>query len=166
LNRRSESSRVEIVELLDELLRLAEEFDKQGVEYALCGGLAMNVHGFTRGTIDIDFLVLEASLPQAKIAASAAGFDFETGWIPISDKSAPRVLRLLKIDGSEYLTLDLLLANSDLNEVWSGRLRSSLAGKSLTVVSKEGLIRMKSTSTRDKDRMDVKSLVGESGGNL
>ena len=125
----------------------------------------MNVHGSNRGTIDIDFLLLEASLPNAKVAASAAGFDFETGWIPISDKSAPRVLRLLKIDGSEYLTLDLMLVDEALNEVWSDRILSSLAGKPLTVVSKEGLIRMKSTSTRAKDQMDVKLLLSESGGN-
>jgi hypothetical protein len=152
------------VELLDELLLLVGEFDSHKVEYALCGGLAVGIHGIVRATIDIDLLILDTSLEDAKVSASAAGFEFETGWIPIPDPHAPRVYRLLKIVGSEYLILDLMLVNDDLQEIWMDRIDSVVAGKPISVVSKAGLIRMKSKSNRAKDLLDVENLRELDGG--
>jgi hypothetical protein len=146
------------LELLDELLLLVSEFEARGVPYALCGGLAVNIHGIVRTTIDIDFLIPGDSLEEAKVACVAAGFDFESGWIPIGDPTAPRVYRVLKIIDTEYLMLDLILVNEGLEGIWSRRIRTVISGKPISLVSKEGLIEMKSTSKRNKDRSDVESL--------
>jgi len=42
--------------LLEELDQITTAFDKGGVEYAVCGGLALTIHGFPRATCDIDVL--------------------------------------------------------------------------------------------------------------
>lgn len=152
------------MELLDELLLLVGEFETRGVPYALCGGLAVNIHGIVRTTIDIDFLIPSNSLEDAKVACVAAGFDFESGWIPIGDPTAPQVYRVLKIVGTEYIMLDLILVNEGLAEIWSKRIRTTISGKPITVVSKEGLIEMKLSSKRAKDRGDVEGLRGLDGG--
>ncbi|HLO00218.1 MAG TPA: hypothetical protein VK208_17295 [Pyrinomonadaceae bacterium] len=45
-----------MVDILDELRNLVAVLDENGIEYALCGGMAMGVHGRARTTIDIDLL--------------------------------------------------------------------------------------------------------------
>ena len=44
-------------DLVAELQSIARAFDRDGVEFALCGGLAVAVHGHVRATKDIDLLV-------------------------------------------------------------------------------------------------------------
>ena len=48
--------------LLKELSALVSALDENEIEYAVCGGLAMAVHGFARATLDIDLLIRPESL--------------------------------------------------------------------------------------------------------
>jgi hypothetical protein len=41
----------------DKVLQVVEAFDREGVEYKLFGGVAVNFHGVARGTEDADFFV-------------------------------------------------------------------------------------------------------------
>ncbi len=50
------------VDLEQELISLAAVLASEGIPYALCGGLALAVHGFQRATKDIDFLVPVAAI--------------------------------------------------------------------------------------------------------
>jgi len=50
------------------------EFKKEGIEYALCGGLAMAVYAFPRATLDIDILIKPETLEKAKDIAKRLGF--------------------------------------------------------------------------------------------
>jgi hypothetical protein len=45
------------LDLIAELEALVSALDAEKVEYALCGGLALAVHGYPRATKDIDLLV-------------------------------------------------------------------------------------------------------------
>ena len=40
--------------LTDELLELLARLTDAGIDYAVCGGLAMAVHGYPRATMDIE----------------------------------------------------------------------------------------------------------------
>ena len=51
-----------MLDITDELKALVNELNRHQIEYALCGGLAMGVHGRTRATVDIDLLILSESL--------------------------------------------------------------------------------------------------------
>ena len=51
--------------LLQELLDVTSDLERNGIEYAVCGGLALTIHGFTRATFDIDVLIREESLEKA-----------------------------------------------------------------------------------------------------
>jgi nucleotidyltransferase AbiEii toxin of type IV toxin-antitoxin system len=42
---------------LDKLLSVAEAFNREGVEYIVFGGAAVNLHGIFRATEDVDFFV-------------------------------------------------------------------------------------------------------------
>ena len=39
------------------LRRLSKDLEQEGIEYAIIGGMALNVHGYKRETVDVDVLV-------------------------------------------------------------------------------------------------------------
>jgi hypothetical protein len=83
--------------LLDELSQLIFALNENHIEYAVCGGLSMAVHGFARATLDIDVLIREESLEKAYQIAAAKGFDIRG--LDISFKeSAVEIRRVSKID--------------------------------------------------------------------
>lgn len=59
-------------------------------------------------------------------------------------------------DGADYLTLDLLVVNDTLNEVWEVREAYDWHGAKIAVVSKAGLAAMKRIAGRDQDLLDLK----------
>ena len=60
----------------DEVLRTWKEFfEREGVRYALIGGLAMSAWGSSRSTDDVDFVVEAAAQPLVLEFAEAQGFE-------------------------------------------------------------------------------------------
>ena len=67
------------MKLKDELLKIVVRLDQAGIDYALCGGLAVAVHGHPRMTKDIDILIRPESLEAAKAALADIAYDLESG---------------------------------------------------------------------------------------
>jgi hypothetical protein len=70
---------------------LLQKFDQQNVQYALIGGFAMHVAGFTRATKDIDFLVKSQDLPKIRRIMEQLGYqltheseEFSNYWHPMA----------------------------------------------------------------------------------
>jgi len=99
------------VNLKVELLGVVKALRDGGVPYALCGGMAVVLHGFPRLTRDIDLLIRPQDLEAAKAALAACDFIIAAGIIPF-DLGRPherQVYRVSKAIGDELLTVDLLL---------------------------------------------------------
>lgn len=144
--------------LLDELNYLVSSFDKNGIEYAVCGGLAMAVHGFARATLDIDLLIRPESLEQAYGVGKEHGYDIRGLDISFKER-AVEIRRISKIDDEgEVLSLDLLLVTPHVEDVWAEKEKVDFAGKKLTVVSRTGLIKMKTLAGRAQDIADIERL--------
>ena len=141
--------------LESELRQLVQRFNDAKIEYALCGGMAVALHGYPRFTKDIDFLVPSESLNRAIEVAATAGFLDDSGRIPFPDSD---VYRILKIEGSEYRILDLLVPKSLDTLAWKQRQWFDWNGLPICSVSREGLIEMKLAAGRDIDRIDIKQL--------
>lgn len=62
-------------ELIEEMDRASTALEAGGVAYALCGGLALAIHGHPRLTQDIDILVRAEELSRAADIARGIGFD-------------------------------------------------------------------------------------------
>jgi hypothetical protein len=152
------------MDIVDELLNVVRALEAAGAKYAVCGGLAVAIHGRPRLTVDIDLIVPASEMPMAIDAAKRAGFDLETGWVSFPDRSlgTGRLFRLAKVRGSEFLTLDLLELASTENPIWKGRMEQTLREQKAMVLSQDGLITMKSSSDRTKDRLDIEMLRNES----
>jgi hypothetical protein len=137
---------------LRELIRL---FNAENVRYALCGGMAVGIHGYPRFTQDIDFLIPPESLDQARAVAAKAGFLDESGRIPFADSD---VYRVVKIEGAEFRMLDLLVPKRLDTIAWTRRQWFDWNGLPICVVSAEGLVEMKRVAGRDVDLLDIKNL--------
>ena len=144
--------------LLEELSQLISALDENEIEYAVCGGLALAIHGFARATLDIDVLIQPESLEEAyKIAAEK---EFDIRGLDISFKErAVEIRRVSKIDDNgEVLSLDLLLVTPQVEDVWETRETIDFLGNKLVVVSQKGLIKMKTLAGRPQDLADIERL--------
>jgi hypothetical protein len=146
----------------EELDRFRRALNGAGIEYALCGGLAMAMHGHPRATVDIDILVLEQDLPRIEELAADQGFILKARPMDF-DKGAMRIRRISKIDPSygEVLMLDLLLVTPASQHVWETRESREWLGEPLKVVSPEGLISLKQGRMSLQDQADIARLRGE-----
>lgn len=149
-----------VIDLEAELATVVEALSHEGVSYALCGGLALAVHGRPRATKDIDLLVEASEVARAMAALQRAGFTLRAGPIPLGAKTPfPQVLhRATKVVGSSHLTVDLLEVSPSYRAAWDSRMALRWRGRDLSVVSRSGLMDMKAKSTRLKDQADIEAL--------
>lgn len=147
--------------LLDELSQIISALDENEIEYAVCGGLSMAIHGFARATLDIDVLIRPESLEKAYQVGAEEGFDIRGLDISFKER-AVEIRRISKIDDNgEVLSLDLLLVTPQVEDVWKTREQIDFLGKKLSVVSREGLIKMKTLAGRQQDLADIERLEDE-----
>ena len=146
--------------LAHELSRIAAALAAEGIEYALCGGLAVAVHGFPRATRDLDFLVREGDLTRIQPVLDRLGFTLPAGIIPfdVGKETERRIYRVSKAEGEDLLTLDLLLVTPVLEEVWAGRETYEVGNQGIQVVSRAGLGQMKRAAGRPQDLADLEQL--------
>ena len=145
-----------------ELLTVLDALNAAGIPYALCGGMALAIHGCPRFTKDIDLLVREEDLAQVEAAVKPLGFDLSTGWIAFGRQTAEeqRIYRIVKVDGREHVALDLVMVTPTQQPNWDSRQTLALEDRKIVVVSREGLIRMKRGTGRTQDQADVEKLEG------
>lgn len=149
------------MDIREELLRIIDALNKAEIEYALCGGLAVVVHGYMRLTDDIDLLVRAQDVAAAKAAVRGGGFSLSTPKPLVFNRGTANeaiVHRVSKFEGEEHLILDLLEVTPALKRVWEERQHLHWEGRRLCVVSAAGLIRMKSGTGRKQDEADIERL--------
>ena len=148
-----------MLDLEQELRAVIETFDAAAVPYALCGGLAVAVHGHPRATIDIDLLIQEHDVDRARDAARSLGFRFEA--LPMTfHQGAVPIRRVTKVDADgEALMLDLLVVTSATEDVWARRETHEWNGRTISVVSRDGLIALKRLRSSPQDVADIAALM-------
>jgi hypothetical protein len=149
--------------LFDQLKELVGLLDRECLPYAICGGLALAVHGKPRATVDIDILVEERDLQKVLSVGKRAGFTIPAGDMNFAGGKI-KIRRLSKIApeyANEVLTLDMLLVTPELKEIWATREERAWDSGKVWVVSREGLIKLKQISGRPNDLRDVETLQAE-----
>jgi hypothetical protein len=146
-------------DLHGELKGLVDRLDEEGVEYALCGGLAMSFFGLPRPTIDIDLLVPPESVESFRQIAGERGYTVEVQPVTFAD-GAVEIRKFIKRNTAsrESLTLKLLLVTPDLGRVWSKREYIGWEGRRLSIVSRWGMIELKSLRRSPWDLEDIAGL--------
>jgi len=145
-----------VTTLLNEFKSVTEALNSAGIEYAVCGGWAMAIHGLPRATKDIDLLVLTDDLDRILRLLRELGFDVE-GLPPHFDVEIRRVSKISS-EPKQLITVGLLLVNDSMMDVWKDRQQQQWDEGTASVVSREGLIKMKLLAGRKQDILDIESL--------
>ena len=144
------------MDFFQELKDLTVALDVGGVDYALCGGVALAIHGVPRATQDIDLLVRPEDLSRLREVARACGFVLES--FPMDFASGITIQRFTKLIDGHPLMLDALLVAGPLDRAWEGRQTAEMEGGRVLVVSRESLIALKLAAGRPQDLVDVQRL--------
>jgi len=144
---------------------LASELKKLKINYMIVGGYAVNFHGYSRNTVDID-LVIKFSLSNLKKIEKLFKEWGMTSRLPIDAVSVFK-FRDEYIKNRNLLAWNFynekdptdqidILINHDVSEFKSEKFK---VGKhEFNVISKEDLIKMKRKSGRAKDLLDIAEL--------
>lgn len=145
--------------LIDEFVQFTEAINSKGIPYAVCGGWAMAIHGLPRATVDIDLLILSDDLERLWAIAKQHGYNVEGLPLHFAD-GIIEIRRISKVDEEtkRLFTLDFLLVTEPLNSVWESREQVQWEEGKIWVVSKDGLIRLKTISGREQDLLDIRKL--------
>jgi hypothetical protein len=134
------------------LFRVCDALSAAGVPYAIAGGYAVALHGAVRGTVDVDLVVRleEAAFGKAEQALKGLGLQ------PRLPVTATEVFQFRE----EYIRNRNLLAWSFVNPSNPDCkvVKLSVKGRTLKVVSRADLIRMKARSARPQDLEDIAAL--------
>ena len=144
------------MDIIEELQGIIARLEQDGVDYALCGGLAMAVYAMPRATLDIDLMIHIDSLEQAGQAVEPLGFTMNSAPMEFHNGSI-KISRFSKIDPqtNEVLVLDFLLVTEKTASAWASRRDFEWEGAKLRVVSPEGLILLKELRRSGTDQDDI-----------
>lgn len=154
--------------LYEEILR---EFQKQKVRYILVGGIAFNLLGGSRNTLDMDVIVEMADENLRKIVRilKKSGYHVKQPVDPI--KIADKKIREDWIKNKNMKAFNFYKSEKSYEEVdividspvsyksaIKNALKVMIKGLNLTIISPEDFIKMKKASGRDKDLEDIENL--------
>ena len=150
------------LDLHAELRGIVKALDGAGIAYALAGGLAVSVYAVPRATEDVDLLVAQEDLPRAVERLASLGF--RPAGTPMSVAAGRLgIQRLIKIDGSDLVPVDLLVPNDvPLAALLAGRETIAWEDGHLSIVSLAGLRALKRLRGSAQDRADLEALGPES----
>jgi len=141
---RSSISTEEGLDIANKMVKTAEE---NRVNCALCGGLAMHVYGFTRATVDVDFIAA-ARLPLR------AARDLEKGGEAYNVQS----------DEQTEIEVDWIVRDDDKKEVYDAALAGATSTENgLPIITPEWMVILKYLAGRGKDQIDLMWLLREEG---
>jgi hypothetical protein len=141
----------------DRHVGLFAAFLTAGVEFAVVGGVAVNVHGYVRATYDLDVFIrpTESNADAAFRALQSIG-------APVEDLRANDLLN----DechfrfGSDVDHIDILasIGVMSFDEVWVDRVEVEAGGMKIPFISKARLMENKRQTGRLRDLADVEEL--------
>jgi hypothetical protein len=150
-----------MLDLYEELKSLIIRLDEGGIPYALCGGLALALHGIPRATVDIDILIQRESLEEVPALVGGLGYIIKAESMTFSQGDV-EIHRFSKKDEETgyWLPLDFLLVTPRIRRIWESRQEVQWERGRLWVVSQEGLIYLKSLRGSGQDLDDIQKLKG------
>ena len=146
--------------LVDELHAIASALESAKIPYAVCGGIAVTAYGATRSTKDIDILIRAEDVEAVLAAVAPLGYTIpaEPMTFGAGTSRECHVQRVNKIEGSQHLILDLLIADAAYAGTLDDRVEVELPDGAISFVSLDALLRMKRLAGRPIDLEDIRKL--------
>lgn len=147
------------MDLFDQLRKLIEALRTGGLDYALCGGFALAAYGIIRATEDIDLMIKEESLPDLRQVVEPLGFWFQERPLLFKEGQV-KIYRFVKTEAGrrDYLVLGVLTVSPAIEAAWVSRRSLDTDFGAVPVVSRSGLIHLKSLRGSGQDLDDIEKL--------
>jgi hypothetical protein len=138
-----------------------------GVEFVVVGGIAVQVHGYLRGTGDVDIVPRPSPLNLSRLAEVLTDLEADvlraTSPVNVTDpqllKRAPLVPLLTRSGRLDLINIEHLAgAPSSFDELRGRALVVTLEGVEVAVAGLDDLVRMKRAAGRPQDLTDIASL--------
>jgi hypothetical protein len=148
-----------MLDLYEEFAVLIDALENAKTEYAVCGGLAMAIHGLPRATIDVDLIAPAKAGDQVLDIAHRLGYTISAEPMTFAAGAVP-IRRVTKIDSTvhDLLSLDLLLVTPATESAWQTRMRVRWERGEVWVVSRQGLVSLKRLRGSGQDQDDIRRL--------
>ncbi len=151
------------------LKEILQELTERGVQFVVCGGVAVVLHGVERMTLDLD-LAVEMSRENLQRFIDAMRALNLTPRVPVppEDLLSPEKVRVMieekHMAAFSFISLknpfqqvDILVLEK-LDDFLSDAEVQDVGGFEIKIASKEKLIEMKKRAGREKDLLDIQSL--------
>jgi hypothetical protein len=147
-------------EILETLVRF-------GVDFVIVGGVAVQAHGYLRGTGDLDVIPRPSSLNLSRLGEALADLEAEvwraTRPVNVTDpnllRRAPEVPLVTRYGRLDLLNIEMTAGAPASYEDLAGRaLVVEIAGREVAVAGVDDLIRMKRAAGREQDLLDIAAL--------
>lgn len=138
-----------------DVLAVTDALQQQHIEYAVCGAVALAIHGFVRATPGIDILVPADAIEAAIDVAIGLGFQQSNE----RRRPATAVVSMSKGCKTERTALHFLYVTPMIQSAWDSRPWFDIDDQRCCVISRNGLIHMKQSSGRRSDDADNQRLI-------
>ena len=138
------------------LVRLADA----GVQFVVVGDIAVTLHGDVQLTEDVDILIARTPENLARLLGTLAdygeGFARELSAEDFPDEEG--AIRIVEETEQSQIDIFTRMTGQRFTDLIADAGEFPLSGRIIRFASKAALIRLKSASLRDKDRLDVAAL--------
>ena len=144
----------------DDLVRISQALAAFGVEYALIGGTAMAVHGFSRATKDIDLLLPVSPDNNARLLSALASIPGNTEALGALRREWMDKGHSTALEGEVFVDLLYVAADQTFESLKSHLQTVSFEGSAVVTLDVDGLLLTKRTKreTDIPDRLKLERL--------
>lgn len=128
---------------IEAVLTLAEIAKENDIEWAIAGGIAIQIYGFTRATTDVDAIASGILPLEGKRELSFGGKSYQ---VLIDD---------------EEITVDWIVRNDSYDDFYQVALKEADDLEGIKIISPEWLAILKHLANRGKDELDLMWLLRE-----
>lgn len=138
---------------------LLAELQDQRAEFVIVGAYALAVHGYSRGTADIDILVRADEGNARRVYDALVAFGAPVRAHRLSPDDLARHGTIYQIGLPPY-RIDVITSIDGVtfDEVWEGRVHVDVDTEALPFIGREELLRNKRSTGRTKDLADAEEL--------
>jgi hypothetical protein len=147
----------------DEILKVLADY---AVEFVVIGGIAVQAHGYLRGTHDLDIVVRSRTVNLSRLTEALAELEAELrvpGTLKLTDPHqlgrAPLVPIMTKAGPLDILNVEHVSGGPrSYDALRDAAVEVGLDGREVAIASLSDLIRMKRAAGREQDLMDIEAL--------
>ena len=138
---------------------LLTALQRHGVAYLLVGGYAVNLHGYSRGTGDMDIWIRPTAENVLRLVAAFEACGYDVGGLAAYAPQVPTQGLSLRVTDEPFI-LDVMtqLSGPTFDEAYAQHRTYDLDGLEIHLIHRNDLVMNKLTTGRAKDLADVQSL--------